>query len=126
MVDKEKVKDFFYFRSVYEFLLDKHYRNLLLTSSFIIATGTVVYHYLEEWSWVDSLYFSVVTLTTIGYGDFAPQTDMGKLFTIIYIILGLGMILGFINAVYEHYRNRSERRNGNSYHNENPIQRFDP
>lgn len=108
----EALKDFFYLRSVTEFIRDKHYRNLLLTSSFIIGAGTLVYHYVEEWSWVDAFYFSVVTLTTIGYGDLTPQTDIGKLFTVIYIIMGLGMVLGFINAVYEHYRIRSEKKNG--------------
>jgi len=70
----------------------------------VIAIGSIVYHYLEDWSWVDALYFSVVTLTTVGFGDFAPQTDEGKLFTIFYIILGIGIILSFINTLYEHYR----------------------
>ena len=65
--------------------------------------GSSVYHFLEGWSWIDSLYFSVITLTTIGYGDFSPVTDTGKLFTIFYIIIGLGMILTFINTVYRHY-----------------------
>ena len=69
----------------------------------IIITGTLVYHYLEGWSYIDSLYFSVVTLTTIGYGDFAPKTDEGKLFTILYIVAGIGMILSFINTVQHHY-----------------------
>jgi voltage-gated potassium channel len=70
----------------------------------VIAGGTIVYHYLEGWSWVDAVYFSVVTLTTVGFGDFAPQTDAGKLFTIFYIILGIGIILSFIHTLYEHYR----------------------
>lgn len=113
------MRDFFFLRSVYEFIMDKHYRNLLLASTIIISSGTIVYHYVENWSWIDSLYFSVVTLTTIGYGDFSPQTSAGKIFTIFYIILGLGMVLGFINAVYEHYRTRSEmKREGKT---ENPL-----
>ncbi|NND94183.1 MAG: two pore domain potassium channel family protein [Flavobacteriales bacterium] len=118
-----KIKDYFFLRSVYEFIMDKHYRNLLLTSTMIITVGTIVYHYTEGWSWVDSLYFSVVTLTTIGYGDFSPQTSAGKIFTIFYIILGLGMILGFINAVYEHYRYRSIKKSGKSNSSENPLRR---
>ncbi|MEL6638741.1 MAG: potassium channel family protein, partial [Bacteroidota bacterium] len=73
--------------------------------------GTIVYHYLEGWSWVDCLYFSVITLTTIGYGDFSPVTTGGKLFTILYILMGLGMILSFIQTVYQHYEEKnSERR----------------
>jgi voltage-gated potassium channel len=93
----------FFIRTVISFLKDEHYRDLLFTSMLILSLGTMVYHFLEGWSWIDSLYFSVVTLTTIGYGDFSPQTDIGKLFTIFYILVGLGMILSFINTVYEHY-----------------------
>jgi voltage-gated potassium channel len=100
----------FFIRAVISFLKDEQYRDLLITTSLILLLGTVVYHFLEGWSWIDSLYFSVVTLTTIGYGDFSPQTDIGKLFTIFYILLGLGMILAFINTVYEHYTQSKKKK----------------
>ncbi len=67
------------------FLKDKEYRDLVFTTLTILLLGTVVYHFLESWTWLDSFYFSFITLTTIGFGDFAPETDTGKLFTIIYI-----------------------------------------
>jgi voltage-gated potassium channel Kch len=76
----------------------------------MILFGTVTYHFLEGWSWVDSVYFSVVTLTTVGFGDFAPQTDAGKIFTIFYIVMGIGMILGFINTLYNHYKIQREQK----------------
>lgn len=47
----------------------------------LIAVGTVAYHLMEKWSWVSSFYFSVCTLTTVGYGDFVPTTDVSRLFT---------------------------------------------
>lgn len=93
----------FFFRTVMSFFQDDEYRDLLITTIIIIAVGTLVYHHLEGWNYIDSLYFSVVTLTTIGYGDFYPKTDMGKMFTVIYIIVGIGMILSFINTVQHHY-----------------------
>tara|TARA_B100000497_G_C7579793_1_gene349100 strand:- start:396 stop:713 length:318 start_codon:yes stop_codon:yes gene_type:complete len=92
-----------FFKSIVTFLKDEEYRSLLITSAIILSIGTLTYHILEGWSWIDSLYFSVITLTTIGYGDFSPQTDAGKLFTIFYILLGLGMILTFIQTVWAHY-----------------------
>ena len=97
--------------TVISFWKDDEYRDLLLTTSGILGFGTVVYHYIEEWSWIDSLYFSVITLTTIGYGDFSPQTDVGKVFTIFYIILGLGIILSFINTVQHHYAKERTKNN---------------
>jgi voltage-gated potassium channel Kch len=93
----------FFIRTLTSFIKDDEYRDLLFTTIIIIITGTLVYHFVEGWSYIDSLYFSVVTLTTIGYGDFAPQTDEGKLFTILYIVIGIGMILSFINTVQHHY-----------------------
>ncbi len=94
---------------VLSFLQDREYRQLLIITTLIIGIGTVSYHFLEGWSWIDSLYFSVITLTTIGYGDYSPPTDTGKLFTIVYILAGVGVILGFINAVYSHYKNHRKK-----------------
>lgn len=98
-------------RTIRSFYQDKAYRDLLLTTALILLIGTVAYHYIEGWRWLDAFYFSFITLTTIGFGDFAPQTDLGKLFTILYIIIGVGIILAFINTVYHHYRTRFDKKN---------------
>ncbi|MEM1322515.1 MAG: potassium channel family protein [Bacteroidota bacterium] len=109
-----------FFRTIITFIKDEEYRSLLITSTVIIGVGGIVYHYLEGWDWVDAFYFSVITLTTIGYGDFAPQTPAGKIFTMFYILIGLGMILTFINTVYRHYNNVSlkekEKKKNNKKH----------
>jgi voltage-gated potassium channel len=93
----------FFIRTLISFLKDDEYRDLLITTIIILIIGTLVYHYVEGWGFIDSFYFSVVTLTTIGYGDFSPQTDAGKLFTVLYIVAGIGMILSFINTIQHHY-----------------------
>ncbi len=95
-------------RTFISFIKDPDYRDLLFTTFFILLMGMFTYHFLEGWSYVDALYFSIITLTTVGYGDFSPHTTEGKLFTIFYIILGVGMILSFINTVYHHFQKERE------------------
>ena len=89
-------------KTLIEFIKDKTYRGLIISTFSILFTGTLVYHFVEGWRWLDSFYFSVITLTTVGYGDFSPQTDFGKIFSIFYIISGIGIIFGFINAIFQH------------------------
>ena len=76
-------------------------RALLTMALAVIAIGTSFYHNFEGWRWLDAVYFCVVTLVTIGYGDFTPKTDAGKLFTIVYIVIGLGILSGFLAVVGE-------------------------
>jgi len=99
-----------FIRTLISFLKDPAYRDLILTTIFILVLGMVVYHYLEGWDYLDSFYFSAITLSTVGYGDFSPQTDAGKMFTIFYIILGIGIILAFINTVYQHFEKEQQGR----------------
>ncbi|MDT5015181.1 MAG: voltage-gated potassium channel [Mycobacterium sp.] len=86
---------------------DRHvFRILLGIVAITLATGTVVYHYAEHLAWIDAYYFSVVTLATVGYGDSAPQTTFGKLFTTFYIFLGVGILATFISYNMRRYANR--------------------
>lgn len=96
----------FTIRLVMGFFRDKAYRRLTISTVLVLLNGTIVYHFVEGWRWLDSLYFSIITLTTVGYGDLSPQTDFGKIFTIIYILTGIGIIFGFINAFYQHRDNK--------------------
>ena len=64
----------------------------------LLMLGTIMYRILEDWSWVDSLYFSTVAVTTVGFGDLAPSTDGSKLFTVFYILSGVSVIATYLNA----------------------------
>lgn len=66
----------------------------MTTLSLLLIIGTLFYSFQEGWSYLDSFYFSVVTLATVGYGDLHPTTPASKLFTIAFIFIGVG--LGFI------------------------------
>ncbi|MCI5112917.1 MAG: potassium channel family protein [Marivita sp.] len=64
---------------------------LLLTLVLIIIAGTVFFRWAEGWSWLDSYFFTVVTLSTVGYGNLVPATAIGKIGTTVFILLGLGI-----------------------------------
>ena len=53
-------------------------RYLALSAATLLAVGTVVYHLIEDWSWVDSFYFSVIAVTTVGFGDISPGHGWSK------------------------------------------------
>ncbi|MFH1456323.1 MAG: potassium channel family protein [archaeon] len=71
---------------------------LILLTIFLVA-GTLYYHNTEQWSYTDSFYFSTMTLTTVGYGDFAPTQDSTKIFTSFYAIFGIGIMLYMMISV---------------------------
>ena len=93
---------------------NKHaFRYIAGLAVLVLATGTVVYHYVEDWSWVDSFYFSSVALTTVGFGDLTPTTDASKLFTVFYIFSGISLIGAVLNAFLKlHAAKVGNRRSG--------------
>lgn len=99
-------------RGVWKSLHDPEFDALFTLVIAILGLGTVFYHYNEGWGWLDSLYFSVTTLTTVGYGDLSPHTAGGKVFTIVYLFIGIGILLSFVTYVADHAV--EERKSGRS------------
>ena len=58
-----------------------------------IALGTVAFHLLEGWSILDSLYVTVQTVTTVGFGDLTPRTVLGRVFATVFMMVGVGVVL---------------------------------
>ena len=92
---------FRFFRSLWHALKDKDFRALFSWVLGIIGLGTWFYARVEGWRPLDALYFTITTLTTVGYGDFYPRTDAGKLFTVFYIVVGIGLLSGFVILLAE-------------------------
>ncbi|MBN2067621.1 MAG: two pore domain potassium channel family protein [Candidatus Diapherotrites archaeon] len=65
----------------------------------LLAAGTVIYHHLEQWSFVDSFYFTTTTLTTIGYGDLTPTTDLSKVVTVFFALSGVATFLYALSVI---------------------------
>ena len=74
---------------------DAEFRGLSIVLGSWVSLGTIIYSVREGWSLIDSLYFSVMTLTTIGYGDFSPTTSWMRLYTVIYAVMGIGLFVAF-------------------------------
>jgi voltage-gated potassium channel Kch len=70
------------------------FRALLILYGIMLALGTTFYARVEGWSVLDAMYFCVVTLATVGFGDLAPRTSLGKVFTIVYVMIGTGVFVG--------------------------------
>ncbi|UZD90318.1 potassium channel family protein [Cognatishimia activa] len=80
-----------------------------MINSSVLGAATVFYWLVERWSLLDSAYFVVVTAATIGYGDVVPQTSVGKLFTIGFVFVGVGLFVVLATSVAsEFYRHVKE------------------
>jgi voltage-gated potassium channel len=73
----------------------------------IFIAGTLWYRLVEQWHWLDAVYMTVITLTTVGYGEIQPLGDRGRIFTIVLILAGvitIGYIINrFTEALIEGY-----------------------
>ena len=84
-----------------------YYASILI--GLLLGTGTLFYVHAEGWSYIDSFYFSIMTLTTIGFGDIVPITDMGKLFTSFYAMFGIGVMLYILISIIGVFIFRQEK-----------------
>ena len=89
---------------------DIEFRILLFFLLTLLVGATLFYYSVEGWSIIDSLYFSVMTMSTIGYGDLVPTTTWSKIFTIIFSILSIGffaaVIAKILSIVLERKKNK--------------------
>lgn len=67
-----------------------------------VATATDRDVQLEGWQYDDALYWAMVTITTVGFGDLTPDTDGGKVFTIFYAILGVFYVSSALNELAQY------------------------
>ena len=80
-----------------------HRRILLAVAAVAIAIGlgTAGFYLIEGWSILDSLYVSAQTVTTVGYGDLTPATRNGRIFSTIFMLVGVGVVLYALTATVQ-------------------------
>lgn len=78
----------------------------------VIASGTVFFRLVEGWSWVDSYFFTVVTISTVGYGHPVPISDLGKIGSTFLIFAGLGIFAVSIQQIAHDSLQKGDRNPG--------------
>ncbi|MCF7834575.1 potassium channel family protein [Candidatus Gracilibacteria bacterium] len=100
----------------------KFFSNLLLIEIIVIILviiiGAVIFHYIEGLHFGDALYFTVTTMSTIGFGDITPQTDLGKIFVSIYAIIGVPLFISVSGLILESRFNRHIKSYVSKFHKE--------
>ena len=79
----------------------KHLVISLTLSAIIVVTGTLGYMVIEGWDFLDALYMTVITISTVGFMEVQPMGDMGHLFTIFLVFIGVGFTLYVAAAVVQ-------------------------
>lgn len=77
----------------------------------LLSLGTIGFMFIENVSFTDAIYFSIVTMATVGYGDIHPQTEIGKILALVIIIGGVGTFLGAVASITDVFVNRREESN---------------
>jgi hypothetical protein len=86
-------------RAIVEIARSPHDRGPLLLVASLLIVGTLFYTAVEGWSVVDAIYFSTMALATVGFGDVVPVTTAGKIFTVAYVLVGIGILVSFFTVL---------------------------
>jgi hypothetical protein len=85
-------------------------RFFIVALGLLILTWSLAFMAVERRSFVDAIYYTFVTVTTVGYGDIHPESTAGKMMAILIILSGTGMFGGLVASLTEMLLNRRERR----------------
>jgi len=70
----------------------------------LVATfgvGILLFAFLENMTWIDAIYTTMITLATIGYGDKSPHTNLGKILVAMYSLVGINVLLVVLQPIKE-------------------------
>jgi voltage-gated potassium channel len=77
----------------------KPFRFVATLLASLILLSTIFFHTVEKWNWIDSYYYTIITIATVGYGDFTPSTNIGKIGSTFVILIGIGLFGAFANML---------------------------
>jgi voltage-gated potassium channel len=91
---------------------DPEFHALLVLTIVLLFSGTLFYAHYEGWSYIDALYFCVMTMSTIGYGDLTPTSGFSKIFTIVYALITIGLFVAMASKLASAVISKKHKRFG--------------
>jgi len=79
----------------------RHLAISIALSFLILVTGTAGYMLIEDWRFLDALYMTIITISTVGYREVNQVGDIGRLFTIFLVVIGVGFTFYVMAAVVQ-------------------------
>jgi len=79
----------------------RHLAISIALSLLILVTGTAGYMIIEDWRFLDALYMTIITISTVGYREVNQVGDIGRVFTIFLVLIGVGFTFYVMAAVVQ-------------------------
>ncbi len=79
---------------------DKEFKFLLYLIIILLISATIFYQQAEGWNVIDSLYYSTMTMSTVGNTSLVLKSDISKVFTILYTFISIGAFITFAAKTY--------------------------
>ncbi|WP_196333707.1 potassium channel family protein [Paraclostridium sordellii] len=100
----------------YKLLKTNNFSYTLFIALFMIFLSSVTMSYFEHWNIGDSLWWSIVTVTTVGYGYICPKTFSGRIIACILMIFGIGFIGSLTSTLSTYFIKKENIRHHNNKH----------
>lgn len=97
-------------RNFDEFIKTNNFNYTLSIAIIIVFVGSIIMSIVEKITLGDAIWWSIVTVTTVGYGDISPITPMGRLVASILMIVGIGFISSLTSTLSTYFIKKEEKR----------------
>jgi len=85
-------------------------KKLIVALTLLVVISTAFYKFVEGWSLIDALYFTVSTISTVGYGDLVPSTAVSKIFTLIMLLTGVTLLFTLFGIISVNYAKKHSKK----------------